>query len=370
MDHLTPLGSGLPGMLVRISRPCDRSSLRVYGGCTDVTAAARCTDASEQVSCRMKKEISGLHEALTLLEHAAAATRPETTAAPLDLQGSTEDPHLASDNDALTAAPLPSGSTGGPHAASVNEEDSEVERAAAKEARLHMDSSFPAVPCKTGASGLLFLRFRAAESTEEHRDHDPVELFRSVLAALEAQRSPPPVYLQRMFPVQTTCEPLLGNIISTLRTLLVDIAADPARASMLGPSSTYSVMYKSRGNSSLDRNALYGAIGGLMAEQSHHCGGGVSLAKPTWVVMCQMIPTAHGAGGGTAVLTENTVCGLSIFPADKLTEIQGGSVNVKNLSGGSMEQQRQERLKRQQKYKQPEKGKKHGSKECQDAVAT
>ena len=61
-------------------------------------------------------------------------------------------------------------------------------------------------------------------------------------------------------------------------------------AYMLGPTSTYSVMYKSRGNSSLDRNALYGAIGELMAEQSSHCGGGVNLANPTWVVMCQMVP--------------------------------------------------------------------------------
>ena len=155
----------------------------------------------------MRKEISGLHEALTLLEHAAAAgARPETAVAPAGPQGSTEDPPPAT----------------------ANEKDSEEERAAAKEARLHMDSSFPAVPCKTGASGLLFLRFRAAEATEERQAHDPVELFRSVLAALEAQQAPPPVYLQRMFPVQTTCEPLLDTIISTLRTLLVDIVADPA----------------------------------------------------------------------------------------------------------------------------------------------
>ena len=96
----------------------------------------------------------------------------------------------------------------------------------------------------------------------------------------------------------------------------------------------------------------------------------MNLANPTWVVMCQMVPTAHGTGGGTAVLMENTVCGLSIFPADKLTEIQGGSVNVKNLSGGSMEQQRQERLKRQQQHKHSKKDRRRDSKECQDAVAT
>ena len=120
----------------------------------------------------------------------------------------------------------------------------------------------------------------------------------------------------------------------------------------------------------MDRNALYGAIGALMAEPEHCCGGGVSLANPTWVVMCQMVPKAHGAGGGAAVLTENTVCGLSIFPADKLTEIQGGSVNVKNLSGGSMEQQRQERLKRQQKCKQPKNEKGHVSTQSQDAATT
>ena len=89
-----------------------------------------------------------------------------------------------------------------------------------------------------------------------------------------------------------------------------------------------------------------------MAEPGHCCGGGVSLASPTCVIMCQMIPTAHGAGGGTALLAENTVCALSVLPADKLTEIRGGNLNVANLSGGSMELQRQERLRRQEKHKQ------------------
>ena len=133
----------------------------------------------------------------------------------------------------------------------------------------------------------------------------------------------------------------------------VAMGRSPTAARMLGPSSTYSVMYKSRGNSSLDRNALYGAIGTLMAEPGHCCGGGVNLGSPTCVIMCQMVPTAHGAGRATAVPTESTVCALSVFPAEKLTEIRGGSINMANLSGGSMEQQRQERVRRQQADKQP-----------------
>ena len=89
MDHLTPLGSGLTGMLVRIIHIRSIAWISLLGSRTHVSATAQCIDASEQVSCRMKKEISGLHEALTLLEHAAAAAttttiRPET-AAPLDL---------------------------------------------------------------------------------------------------------------------------------------------------------------------------------------------------------------------------------------------------------------------------------------------
>ena len=110
-------------------------------------------------------------------------------------------------------------------------------------------------------------------------------------------------------------------------------------------------MYKSRGNAFLDRTALYGAIGDMMAEPEHSCGGGVSLASPDCVIMCQMVPTAHGAGGGgggggaaaaagSAAHVPNTVCGLAVLPAEKLTEIRGGSINVANLSGGSMEQDR------------------------------
>ena len=105
-------------------------------------------------------------------------------------------------------------------------------------------------------------------------------------------------------------------------------------------------MYKSRGNAFLDRTALYGAIGDMMAEPEHSCGGGVSLASPDCVIMCQMVPTAHGAGGGAAAAAPsaahvpNTVCGLAVLPAEKLTEIRGGSINVANLSGGSMEQDR------------------------------
>jgi hypothetical protein len=99
----------------------------------------------------------------------------------------------------------------------------------------------------------------------------------------------------------------------------------------------------------LDRTALYGAIGDMMAEPEHSCGGGVSLASPDCVIMCQMVPTAHGAGGGgggaaaaagSAAHVPNTVCGLAVLPAEKLTEIRGGSINVANLSGGSMEQDR------------------------------
>ena len=183
MDHLTPLGSGLKGMLV---------------------------------SCRMKKEISGLHEALTLLEQAAADPLAET---------GTETEAAETDPPCITDAHPAPGQTPG----------SETDRAAAKEARLQMDSSFPAIPCKTGASGLLFLRFREKGGEEERQDHEPVELFRAVLAALEAQRAPPPVYLQRMFPVQTTCEPLLSNIVAALRALLVEIAAGPASGALSLP---------------------------------------------------------------------------------------------------------------------------------------
>ena len=116
-------------------------------------------------------------------------------------------------------------------------------------------------------------------------------------------------------------------------------------------------MYKSRGNAFLDRTALYGAIGDMMAEPEHSCGGGVSLASPDCVIMCQMVPTAHGAGGGgggaaaaagSAAHVPNTVCGLAVLPAEKLTEIRGGSINVANLSGGSMEQ---DRLLKQQRRK-------------------
>lgn len=160
----------------------------------------------------MKKEISGLHEALTLLE---AATAPLALA-----------PTFPGSADQQEHARPPQGGepTSEP---SESSEPSETDRAAAKEARLQMDSSFPAVPCKTGASGLLFLRFRAVAKGDSP-DHHPVELFRSVLAILDAQRAVPPVYLQRMFPVQTTCEPLLDSIAAALRALLVDIAADPA----------------------------------------------------------------------------------------------------------------------------------------------
>ena len=186
MDHLTPLGSGLKGMLV---------------------------------SCRMKKEISGLHEALTLLEQAAA---DPLAAAARETAGNAETE--AGPSDSTDARPAPADETG-----------TEAERAAAKEARLQMDSSFPAIPCKTGASGLIFLRFREKEGKGERHNHEPVELFHAVLATLEAQRAPPPVYLQRMFPVQITCEPLLSNIVAALRALLVEIAADPVSGALSLP---------------------------------------------------------------------------------------------------------------------------------------
>ena len=137
-----------------------------------------------------------------------------------------------------------------------------------------------------------------------------------------------PTFVQRIFPVQTTCEPLLSHITAALRALLTSAAAADDTAALFAPTSTYSVMYKSRGNSSLDRGALFTAIGELLAEPAHCCGGGVSLSKPDCVVMCQMFPTAHGAGGAVAA---STVCAISILPAEKLTEYRGGSINCKQL---------------------------------------
>ena len=191
MDHLTPLGSGLAGMLV---------------------------------SCRMKKEISGLHETLSLLEQAAA---------PL-----TEQP---AGTGIITAVTVGEGGEGGEAAVGGDEaavEEEEEDASKAKEARLHMDSSFPAVPCKTGCNGLLFLRFRADVKQDVPAEkcqaaaHEPVSLFRSVLETLDAGRAPRPVYVQRMFPVQTTCEPLLSDIVAALRALLVTTAADPATGAL------------------------------------------------------------------------------------------------------------------------------------------
>ena len=174
MDHATDLAAGLQGVLV---------------------------------SCLMKKEISGLHETLSLLERAHAAQRAlDPTPSP-----------AAQDGTAVPDPPAPSGSSSG--------------AAEAKEARLEMDSSFPAVPCKTGCSGLLFLRFHTSEAAAGQVGlPDPVALLQSALGLLAAGSLQRPTFLQRIFPVQTTTPPTLEAIVPALRQLLSCAAKNPATA--------------------------------------------------------------------------------------------------------------------------------------------
>ena len=174
MDHATDLAAGLQGVLV---------------------------------SCLMKKEISGLHETLSLLERAHAAQRGlDPTPSP-----------AAQDGTAVPDPPAPSGSSSG--------------AAEAKEARLEMDSSFPAVPCKTGCSGLLFLRFHTSEAAAGQVGlPDPVALLQSALGLLAAGSLQRPTFLQRIFPVQTTTPPTLEAIVPALRQLLSCAAKNPATA--------------------------------------------------------------------------------------------------------------------------------------------
>ena len=171
MDHATDLAAGLQGVLV---------------------------------SCLMKKEISGLHETLSLLERAHAAQR-----------GLDPTPSPAAQDGMAAPDPGPPGSSGA---------------AEAKEARLEMDSSFPAVPCKTGCSGLLFLRFHTSEAAGQVGLPDPVALLQSALGLLAAGSVPRPTFLQRIFPVQTTTPPTLEAIVPALRRLLSCAAKDPATA--------------------------------------------------------------------------------------------------------------------------------------------
>ena len=277
MDHATDLAAGLQGVLV---------------------------------SCLMKKEISGLHETLSLLERAHAAQRGlDPTPSPAAQDGTASPDLQGGPPSGSSSGAPPSGSSSG--------------AAEAKEARLEMDSSFPAVPCKTGCSGLLFLRFHTSEAAGQVGLPDPVALLQSALGLLAAGSLQRPTFLQRIFPVQTTTPPTLEAIVPALRRLLSCAAKDPAtaevsndllvrhscagslakpparvvaRRQLFSPTSTYWIMYKSRGASSVERGALFTAAGALLQEEGHRCGGGVSIAAPDVALLCQMVSRTILAG--------------------------------------------------------------------------